>query len=214
MDKRDRRNQTFERLPKPRLRDLIAEVDEILRRFESISNRFMPETVCGKPDNTPVRFPLSLSWRREVGDAAPSELAADVVAWLESFKRYLASLGSHFIDWQERPAVLKRFPLHRYPFDQQEQRISHDQLIANLQEHKRLLLIEAEKCKEIIPQTLAALLRGARANHGLTQASAAGELGISLATYKSWEQGKVFPSESKHMKIKRFVEAVHDPTKA
>jgi len=213
MAKHDRRNRNLERLPRPRLRDLIAEVDDLLKRFESISNRYKPESECREPDDLPVRFPLSLSWRREVGGAAPTELAVEVIAWLESFKLYLASLGSHFIDWQERPAVLERFPLHRYPFDQQEQRISHDHLIVNLQEHKRLLLIDAEKCREILPQTLAALLRGARADQGLTQASASGELGISVATYKSWEQGKVFPSESKHMKIKRFVEADHDPTK-
>jgi DNA-binding XRE family transcriptional regulator len=87
-------------------------------------------------------------------------------------------------------------------------------LIANLQEHKRLLLIEAERRKAILPQTLPALSRGARINRDITQATAASELGISLATYNTWEQGKVFPNEWKQIKIKRFVEADHDPSKA
>ncbi len=162
------------------------------------------------PDQSACRSP---PWCLSAA-ALPSELATEVIAWVELFKRYLVRLSRHFIDWQERPAVLERFPLHRYPFDQQEQRISHDQLLASLQAHQRLLLIDAEKRREILPQTLPALLRGTRANQGITQAIAADQLGISLATYKSWERGKVFPNESKHIKIKHFLTAEQDPSKA
>jgi hypothetical protein len=133
--KRDARDQAFERLRIPDLRDLIVEVDELLRRFESICDRHHLEAVCREPDdNTPVRFPLSISWRPEVGHAPPSGLAAEVIEWVELFKSYLVNLGRHFVDWRERSHVLGRFPLRRYPFDRHcsgicsgEKTVSQDQ---------------------------------------------------------------------------------------
>lgn len=213
MVKKHRRNRVvIQPLPKPTLRDLLMEVDELRRRFKDICEQHRPESVCRAPDNTPVRFPLSVSWRPWVGDSPPSGIAEVIIEWVELFKIYLANLGRHFVDWQERPHLLERFPLHRYPFYQHDQRTSYNQIIADLDEHKRLLLVEAEKRLEILSETLPNLLRGTRKHRGITQPEAASKLGISCSTYKSWEQGKAFPGQTKHMKLKSFLEQKKEPS--
>ena len=205
-ERRNSNKAITEPLSKPSLGDLLVAVDEVLRRFQNLCERYPPEPLSREPDNMPVRHPLSLSWKPEAGGSAIPGIVAEVIEWAQLFGIYLINLKRYFIDWRERPDAFERFPVNRYPFSRHDQMTSHEQMIAILQEHTRLLVVEAEKRLAILPQTLPHLLRSEQKIRGLTQAEMAKRLKISLARYKSWAQGKAFPRETMHLKLSSFFE--------
>jgi DNA-binding transcriptional regulator YiaG len=147
-----------------------------------------------------------------VGEGEPSGAAAEVIAWTDRLRVHLVDLERYFSDWQERPEALDRFSLAEYPLSfRGYQGVKHDDLIGMLNEHKRLLLVEAEKQLVPLPQTLPDLLRQARTKLGLSQREAAGEVGVSADTYKGWEQARAFPRGMNHLQIRQFLDRGREP---
>ena len=192
---------------KPSVVELIGELEMLTEQLQAIVRRYPTEPAT--EENLPVRFPLNLRWRPRTDEGEPRGTAAGVIAWTDQLRAHLVNLEQYFSDWQERPEALARFPLAGYPHNfRGYQGVPHDDLIGKLKEHKRLLLVEAEKQRVLLPQTLPDLLRQARSELGLSQSEAAGDVGVSLDTYKSWEQGRAFPRGINHSRIKQFLDRV------
>lgn len=193
--------------PKPNLVELVGELEQSTEQFQDIVRRYPTEPAT--EENLPVRFPLNLRWRPRVGEGEPLGPAAEVIAWTDQLRAHLINLEQYFSDWQDRPEALERFPLAESAHSfRGYQGVPHDDLIRKLKEHRRRLLVEAEKQRVLLPQTLPGLLKQVRSDLGLSQHEAAGEVGVSPDTYKSWEQGRAFPRGINHSQIKRFLERV------
>lgn len=203
--KRQHSGRSIELRDKPTLLELVEELEQLIEQFQAILRRRPVEPAT--EENLPVRFPLNLRWRPRVGEGEPGGAAAEVIAWTDRLRVHLVNLRRYFSDWQERPEVLTQFPLSDYPLSfRAYQGVNHDDLIAKLNEHKRLLLVEAEKQRVLLPQTLPSLLKEAREKLGMHQLQAADYLRVSLDTYKSWEQGRAFPRGISHTQIREFLD--------
>ncbi len=191
----------------PTLPELLVEVEQLIEQFLTILRRHPVEPAT--EENLPVRLPLNLLWRPGVSEAEPSCVAAEVISWTDLLRVHLINVQRYFVDWEERPETLAQFPLSDYPSSfRSYQGVNHDDLVAKLREHMRLLLVEAEKQRLLLRQTLPRLLREARKKLGISQAKAAGELQVSVETWKSWEQGRAFPRGIKHTQIRGFLDRI------
>ncbi len=192
---------------KPSLVELLGELEQLTEQFQAILRRYPTEPAS--EENLRVRFPLNLRWRPRTGEGEPSGVEVEVIRWTDRLRVHLINLDRYFSDWQERPEALHRFPLGDYPLSfRGYQGVDHDDLIGKLNEHKRLLFVEAEKQRVLLPQTLPYLLRQAREELGLSQREVARDLRVSVDTYKSWEQGRAFPRGINHSQIKQFLDQV------
>jgi len=199
-----RLRRSIELHDKPTLLGLVQELEQLIDQYQALLRRYPVESAT--EENLPVRFPLSLRWRPRVGEGEPGGSAAEVIAWTHRLRIHLVNLQRHFVDWQERPEALAQFPLSDYPLSfRAYQGVTRGDLIAKLSEHKRLLLVEAEKQRVLLPQTLPRLLKEARERLGMHQAQAAEHVQVSLDTFKSWEQGRAFPRGIKHTQIRELL---------
>lgn len=191
----------------PSLVELIGELEQLTEEFEAIVRRYPAEPAT--EENYPVRFPLHLRWRPRVDEGVPSRAAAEVILWTDRLRARLVTLEQYFSDWQARPEALDRFPLADYPRSfRGYQAVPHAVLTQKLHEHRRLLLVEAMKQRVLLPETLPDLLKQARTRLGWNQLLAADDLGVSVDTYKSWEQGRAFPRGINHSQIQQFLDAL------
>lgn len=180
----------------PRLTDLVLEVDDLTTQFK----RLLKEFESGGELPEPLRGPLRYTWRPPLGEQPTAGVVAKVIEWTNALREHLAHLKRYYLDTPEK---LAHFPL--YPFLGGPMSLSADQVQRALQEHKELLLIEALRTGEPVPEVLSEQLRQARERQGLTQKDAAAKLGVSLETYQNWETGKNKPRPSNYLQIRKLL---------